>query len=156
MNIQNISSIPQQKTFKGLWGFEIGQAAFMPAEVFRIDKIYPFSDDNTSIIKNELEEGRKNGVKNPKGENIPLSEKITICNSLPFSRKEFLDYKAKNGLTRKAANLTETELNIESFLDFSIKNRDNKGLSMYMNEYLTPLIQRFLNYAKNCLRRIRM
>jgi len=151
MDVKNVNLYQQKPVFTGLWGYATynkqplnidfashGYTNFLPRtlELFQIDKFYPFADDSSELINKEVSEGLKNGVRNSGGQIVPFSQKgaLKIQKPLPFTRAEYLAYKAKN-MQSKAIELSAAEKTIEYFLEPIFK-----GLRSYKNQYkeLTP------------------
>ena len=158
-----VSSLNQsQISFSGLWGnktymkdlvhfdsyLEFHQGLPVPIELNEIDKFYPFADDTKELIEKEIKEGFKKGVKDADGAMRPFAEigKVKVQKSLPFTRSEYLAYKAKEC---KGIKLTGAEKDIEHIFD-----RMMMGLSSYKNKKTMPKCTTLVSKIKVVLQKI--
>ena len=143
MNIRNINDT----SFNGLWGFKtynkqplregVTYAYRNPfpygLELFQIDRFYPFADDSKEAVEREMKECLNKGFVSRGNEKIPFAKTcVSLEQTLPFTRAEYLAYKSKNMQSSKI-ELSLVEKKIEQFLEPLMK-----GLSSYKNQYKAP------------------
>ena len=126
----NLNQNNRKVSFNGLYGHKLGGVCNIPGlgkrwVLAEIDRYFPFRDE---VVKNFPKIIRRATSKGYPARHVSLQEGV-----LPFTREEFMAYKAKNGTRIDKLKLTEQEKQIEDFFE---NNGYNLGIYTDRNRYL--------------------